>query len=348
MNIETLKITPELLSLISGIDEFKGAWRALGVLAPDRLLALKKVATIKSIGSSTRIEGSHLSDKEVESLLSKIDTQQFNSRDEQEVAGYARVLEVVFEAWEDIPLTENYLKQLHGVLLQYGDKDTRCHGHYKTTDNSVAAFDADGKPLGSVFQTATPSDTPRLMAELIAWLNDVLESKALHPLLVCSVFVVTFLAIHPFQDGNGRLSRVMTTWLLLKCGYVYVPYGSLESIIEQSKEAFYLALRQTQKTIREPKPNWQPWTCFFLRSLQKQTQKLCAKVKKENILFESLPERSLKILSHLQVHGRGSVGELSELLGENRNTVKAHFKRLVNLNKIVLHGKGRGAWYALM
>jgi Fic family protein len=115
---------PEILRLIAGIDEFKGAWRALGTLAPDRLSALRRVATIESIGSSTRIEGSKLSDREVEQLLSNLEIKSFATRDEQEVAGYAELMDLVFSSWQDIPFTENHIKQMHQTLLRYSDKDT--------------------------------------------------------------------------------------------------------------------------------------------------------------------------------------------------------------------------------
>lgn len=162
---DTLQITPEVLGLIARIDEFKGAWRALGTLAPDRLSALRRVATIESIGSSTRIEGSKLNDREVERLLSNLAIKQFETRDEQEVAGYAELMDLMFRAWEDIPFNENHIKQLHQILLQYSQKDDRHRGHYKTSSNSVAAFDENGVQIGIVFETASPFDTPRLMAD---------------------------------------------------------------------------------------------------------------------------------------------------------------------------------------
>jgi Fic family protein len=213
-----ITITPEVLTLIAEIDEFKGAWRALGTLAPDRLSALRRVATIESIGSSTRIEGSKLSDRDVERLLARLEIKTFATRDEQEVAGYAEVMETIFHAWAEIPVTENYIKQLHRDLLQYSQKDGRHRGEYKTLSNSVAAFDEAGQQIAVVFETASPFDTPRLMAELVAWLGEAQEAKRLHPLLVTAIFTVVFLEIHPFQDGNGRLSRVLTTLLLLKAG----------------------------------------------------------------------------------------------------------------------------------
>jgi Fic family protein len=224
----SLKITPEILGFIAELDEFKGAWRALGTLAPERLSALRRVATIESIGSSTRIEGSKLSDREIEKLLSNLEIKSFHARDEQEVAGCAETMELIFQSWDEIILTENHVKQLHRDLLKYGEKDAHHRGEYKTQPNSVAAFDETGKQIGIVFETATPFDTPRLMTEVVGWARDLLENRQLHPLLVIAIFVVVFLEIHPFQDGNGRVSRILTTLLLLRAGYAYVPYSSLE------------------------------------------------------------------------------------------------------------------------
>ena len=274
ITLDTLNITPEMLRLIAQIDEFKGAWKALGSLAPERLTALRRVATIESVGSSTRIEGSKLSDRQVESLLTNLSIRAFTSRDEQEVAGYAETMEQVFQSWEYIPLTENHIRQLHRDLLRHSDKDERHRGQYKHAPNSVAAFDAHGQQIGIVFETASPFDTPRLMQELVDWTNAELNAEEFHPLLVIGIFIVSFLAIHPFQDGNGRLSRILTALLLLRCGYAYTPYSSLESVIENSKENYYLSLRQTQTSIRTDSPDWHPWLLFFLRALHQQMKRL--------------------------------------------------------------------------
>ncbi|MDZ4397643.1 Fic family protein [Hydrogenophaga sp.] len=344
---KSVKITPEVLKLIAGIDEFKGAWRALGTLAPDRLSALRRVATIESIGSSTRIEGSKLSDREIERLLSNLQIKSFTTRDEQEVAGYAEVMELVFSSSQDIALTENHIKQLHRDLLTHSDKDAWHRGNYKTSTNSVVAFDEDGKQLGVVFETATPFDTPRLMTELVTWFNAELEAAQLHPLLLIGIWVVVFLEIHPFQDGNGRLSRVLTTLLLLQAGYAYVPYSSLESVIEQSKEAYYLALRQTQGTIRTESPNWQPWLVYFLRALAEQVTRLNRKVEREKIVLAALPQLSLQIVEFAREHGRITMGEAIRLTGGNRNTLKQHFRSLVAQGRLRPQGSGRGAWYEM-
>lgn len=347
LNAETLAITPEILALIAGIDEFKGAWRALGMLAPERLQALRKVATIESIGSSTRIEGAKLTDREVERLLSNLAIKSFATRDEQEVAGYADVMERVFESHDDIAITENHILQLHRDLLRYSEKDDWHRGCYKSTPNNVAAFDERGNQIGIVFETASPFETPGRMAELIAWVRTAQVERRSHPLLAIAIFIVVFLEIHPFQDGNGRLSRILTTLMLLQAGYAYVPYTSLESVVEQDKEAYYLALRQTQRTIRTERPDWHPWLLFFLRALDRQKNRLAEKIARENIVLADLPELSVRIIEFAREHGRVSTGDMVKLIGASRNTLKQHFRQLVERGHLVRHGGGRTTWYAL-
>ncbi len=335
IQIDTLTISHSILRLIAEIDEFKGAWAALGRIAPDRLTALRRVATIESIGSSTRIEGARLSDSEVAALLAGLDVKTFASRDEEEVAGYAETMETAYAHWGDLTLTENHIKQLHRDLLQYSSKDERHRGAYKTHDNHVEAFGPGGDSLGVVFETATPFDTPRLMTELVDWTRANLDSEEMHPLVTIALFIVVFLEIHPFQDGNGRLSRVLTTLLLLRAGYTYVPYCSLESVIEQSKDAYYLALRQTQGTIRTDRTDWQPWLEYFLRSLQRQKNRLAQKVERERLLLGDLPELSVQILELCRERGRVTVADAAKETGASRNTIKDHFKALKKAGHIV-------------
>ena len=347
LDLFKLRITPEILSLIAEIDEFKGAWRALGRIAPDRLSGVRRVATIESIGSSTRIEGAKLSDREVERLLSNLRIGSFTTRDEQEVAGYADVMETIFSSFEDIPLNENHIRQLHRDLLAHSTKDERHRGSWKTLSNNVEAFDEGGRSLGIVFETASPFETPRRMADLIEWYSAQEQDRTFHPLLVVALFVVVFLEIHPFQDGNGRLSRALTTLILLSAGYSYVPYSSLESVIEQNKEAYYLALRRTQGTIRTDLQDWNPWVEFFLRSLQRQKQRLERKIERERILLGDLPELSIAILELARERGRVTVMDAANATGASRNTIKDHLRALTDQGHLTLHGAGRGTWYSL-
>lgn len=344
---DTLVLTDKILTLIAGIDEFKGAWQAIGRIAPERLSQLRRVATTESVGSSTRIEGSKLTDREVEALLRNIEIRSFETRDEQEVAGYAEVMDTVFASHAEIALTENHIKQLHRDLLRHSEKDERHRGSYKTLPNNVEAFGPDGENLGTVFETASPFDTPRLMTELVGWTARELADGKRHSLLTIAIFTVVFLEIHPFQDGNGRLSRILTTLLLLRAGYAYVPYSSLEAVIEGTKEAYYLALRRTQGTIRTETPDWRPWVDYFLSALTAQKDKLAAKMERERIVLSDLPELSLRLLELTRERGRLTVAEAAKLTGASRHTIKDHLRSLTDGGFLTRHGAGRGTWYGL-
>lgn len=343
-----IAVTQELLKLIAEIDEFKGKWEALKNMSPERLRQLRKVATIESIGSSTRIEGAKLTDMQVETLLSNLSATSFKSRDEQEVAGYAEAMDIIFQAYEDMAITENHIRQLHQTLLRHSNKDERHRGDYKKLDNHVVAIDEQGKEIGVVFETATPFDTPREMEELVRWVNKAIAENSLHPLLVVAVFIVVFLAIHPFQDGNGRLSRILTTLMLLRAGYVYVPYASLESVVEDNKDLYYKALRRTQTTLKTDTPDWEPWLGFFLRCLKKQKANLAAKIEKEKGGDDTtLPALSVQVLELLKNYERLTIAEMVEYTGANRNTLKVRLRELVVSGRIRRQGKARATWYSM-
>lgn len=338
-------ITPEILRLIAELDEFKGQWRMMRSLSPEKLTSLRKVATIESVGSSTRIEGSRLTDRQVEDLLGRLHITEFKTRDEQAVAGYAYVMDQVFDAFEQIPVTENMIGQLHQDLLRHSTKDERHRGHYKALPNHVSAFDADGKEIGIVFQTTSPFDTPREMESLVAWFIKADRERSLHPLLLIGSFIVVFLAIHPFQDGNGRLSRVLTTLMLLRAGYGYVPFSSLESIIESSKEGYYRALRRTQTTLASKKPDWEAWLIYFLRSLVKQKDALAKKIALEDSQAADLHPLATKIVALLPDHETLTLSQIVKLTQGKPSTVKLRLKELVEKGYLVPKGQGRGAHY---
>jgi Fic family protein len=338
-------ITPEMLRLVAELEEFKGKWSMMHSLSPEKLTSLRKVATIESVGSSTRIEGSKLTDRQVEDLLGLLDITEFKTRDEQEVAGYAYVMDQVFDAFEQIPVTENMIGQLHQDLLRYSTKDERHRGHYKTLPNHVAAFDASGKEIGVVFQTTSPFDTPREMESLVVWFTKADRERSLHPLLLIGSFVVVFLAIHPFQDGSGRLSRVLTTLMLLRAGYSHVPYSSLETVIEASKESYYRALRRTQTTLKAEKPDWEAWLMFFLRSLVKQKDALAKKIAVEDKTTTDLHPLAKKIIALSLDHETLTLSQIVKLTQGKPSTVKLRLKELVEKGYLMPKGQGRGAHY---
>ena len=343
-SLSKTRITPGLLKAIAEVDEFKGRWEAFGNLAPERLGALKRIATIESVGSSTRIEGVKLSDDEIARLLSGPDVGSFRSRDEEEVAGYADLMELIFESHADIPFTEDAIRQLHGILLKHSQKDARHRGNYKTLPNSVEVFDAEGRSIGVIFETATPFDTPRLMEALFAGIRGAMEKEEHHPLLIIAVFVVRFLAIHPFQDGNGRLSRALTTLLLLQAGYSYVPYSSLERIVEDNKDEYYTALRRAQGTLDKDESQLIDWLTFFGCALRGQKEALHRKVQQEKLMAPLAP-LSERILGIVRDHGRVTVREAVAVTQANRNTIKKHLNQLVNTGRLARRGQGRGSWY---
>lgn len=334
-------ITNEIISLISEIDEFRGSWKALKNLKPELMVSLKHVATIESIGSSTRIEGVKLTDSEIERLLKGLNPHSFSSRDEEEVAGYSEAMKMIFESFNYIDLTENHIKQLHQVLLKFSSKDLRHCGEYKKFPNHVEAFDRDGVSIGIVFETATPFETPAKMKELVEWAGENLKNREIHPLIVIAVFIVNFLAIHPFQDGNGRLSRILTTLLMLKTGYEYIPYSSLEKIVEENKSEYYLALRQAQA---DPEKETGTWVLFLFRMLKKQKDNLMLKLEKERFLMK-LSELSIKILSEIRQRGTVTISEIELLTKANRNTIKVRLRELVKDGLIEMIGIGKGAKY---
>lgn len=348
-NLDSLIISPAMVRHIASIDEFRGSWRALRSMPEDSRNRLLHVATVESIGSSTRIEGSTLSNARVDTILADLALRSFQSRDEQEVAGYADVMRTIFESWTLMPFAESTIRQLHRILLAHSPRDDWHRGTYKTSSNAVAAFDADGNTLGIVFETAEPFETPRLMADLVDWTNQELARGIHHPLLVLGAFVVSFLQIHPFQDGNGRLSRALTTLLLLKEGYTYVPYSSLESVIERNKAEYYRALRQTQMTLQDDHPEWEPWLDFFLSALHRQATHL--RIKAEQAIAEAtdtaqLDPVDLLIVEYVRQHERATMANIIELTGVPRATLKIRLGKLLESHHLDRHGAGRGTWYA--
>ena len=345
--LRNLVLTSDLLRLVGEIDEFKGAWKAFGNLAPDRLATLRHVTTVESVGASTRIEGAKLTDREIDLLLSNLDLGSFRTRDEQEVAGYAEATKLVFDSWHNIPMTENHIKQLHGVLLKHSPRDERHRGEYKKLPNNVEAFDQHGRSVGVIFETASPFDTPRLMEELVGWTVRELAGNRHHPLLIIAAFIVRFLAIHPFQDGNGRLARVLTNLALLRAGYTYVPYTSLERVVEESREQYYRALRSAQGTLDKDESNLVDWIRFFLLCLQDQKDSLAEKVKNER-LMTTLSPIDEQLLQIARQHGRITLTSALALTKANRNTLKLHLRQLVQVGHLRLLGRGRSSWYEMV
>ena len=338
-------MTPRIVKLIAELDEFKGYWGGMNSLSSNSLSSMRILATIESIGSSTRIEGARLSNRQVAALLDGLDVKAFRSRDEQEVAGYARAMQLIHESFKEIEITENNIKYLHKVIMQYSTKDSWHLGEYKKHPNHVAAFDSVGNQIGIIFKTATPLETPGLMEKLVLIVNERFQDQDIHPLMAIADFVVHFLAIHPFQDGNGRLSRVLTNLMLMSRGYDFIQYSSHERIVEANKDNYYLALKTSQENLGSQKDFSITWIEFFLELLKKQKDDLAIKIERDRKLHQ-LPELSEKICGLAKDHNRITVAFIVNELQANRNTVKKHLQNLVKNGRLMKYGKGRGSYYS--
>jgi len=340
-----IKLSSEILGKIAKIDEFKGLWHGSLRLSPQILGRLKSSVIITSTGASTRIEGSRMSDEDVARLLRGLKSNPPKNRDEQEVAGYADLLGRIFDNHKTLKLTENNILQFHSILLQFSEKDQSHKGKYKNSDNAVVMRDEKGVEH-ILFNPTKPYLVKPEMEAIIAWANEQLEKKELHPILIIANFVFEFLAIHPFQDGNGRLSRALTTLLLLRNDYSYTPYVSLDEIIEDKKDNYYLALRATQNNHKSDHEDITPWLNYLLDTLTIQVTKAKELMNAEQP-EKLLSERQGQIFAVLQNGEMLGVAEIDKRLNGSvpQVTIKQSLARLVALRLIERVGQGRGVRY---
>ena len=332
---------------IAQIDERKGRWLGGVKLGPQVLGRLRKTVLITSTGASTRIEGAQLSDEDVDKLMRGIAIQHFSDRDIQEVQGYFELLDNVFSSWERLRFSEGLIKHFHLEMLKYVGKDSLYRGEYKKQENQVHMIDEAGQSIGLLFDTTPAYLTPKEMGELVEWTRSAMDNHRHHPLLIIANFLVQFLQIHPFQDGNGRLSRVLTNLLMLKAGYVYMPYASHEKIIEDNKPEYYLALRHSQRTFNTEDQTILPWLEFYLDVCLHQARTALGLFAEENIEILLSP-RQLAVWGYMQTAGEVTPQELSEKLSIPRPTINQVLNKLLDLNKIERLGSGRATRYRLL
>ena len=341
------KTTQQVIQQIGLIDSFKGRWTAIEKKEHRYLRELKRIATIESTGSSTRIEGATLTDKEVENLLKHVKISDLKSREEQEVVGYYETLDVILDTYADIPLTENYIKQFHGMLLKYSNKDSRHRGEYKSLSNKVVAKYPGGKQA-VIFNTTAPHLVKKEMEELLGWTNQVFSEGKLHPLIIIGAFVYEFLSIHPFQDGNGRLARLLTTLLLLKHQYLFVQYVSFENLIEERKKDYYKALMTDQKNRYKKNERIDQWELFFLGCMESLIRKLEKKYEAYSKKGAYLNDRQKKILEIVKKQAPVKLNDiLNSIRGLSRNTLKKDLVYLVDQNMVSRMGQGRSSVYRM-
>ncbi|MBU1916871.1 Fic family protein [bacterium] len=332
--------------LLTQIDQYKGQWLSGAKLSTQVLGRLKKSVLVTSTGASTRIEGAKLSDEDIERLLKGLSIQTFSDRDKQEVRGYYELLDNLFNSWKTISLSESTIKFFHKEILKYVDKDKIHRGEYKKRENKVHMINQVGESIGVLFDTTPAYLTSKEMIELLDWTTLAFQTQEHHPLIIIGNFLVEFLNIHPFQDGNGRLSRVLTNLLLLKQNYLFAPYVSHEKLIEDNKPDYYVALRKSQKTMKKKKENIEPWLEFFLTIILKQSQIAIALLSDENI-DKLLSPKQMAVWNYLKEAKKASPLEISKKVNIARPTVNQVMDKLLSYNKVERLGLGRATRYRI-
>ena len=338
----------QIMKQLSIIDRFKGNWESVELKHSKHLKELRKIATIESIGSSTRIEGATLTDAEVEKLLKSVKITKLTTREQQEVVGYYDTLQIILDNYKDIDLSERYIHQLHGILLKHSGKDQSHKGKYKTLSNQVVANYPDGTQR-TIFRTTEPAMTAKEMEELLFWVNERFEKSDMHPVIITAAFVYEFLSIHPYQDGNGRLSRLLTTLLLMKLDYQFIQYVSFEHVIESRKDDYYRALIEGQKNRYKKEERIEKWVLFFLECLVELIKRLEVKYETYSKLKVGINERQQKIIAYVKKKATAQINEIENHLSDfSRNTIKKDLAYFVNEGILLKAGAGRGVRYHII
>jgi Fic family protein len=340
------EVVEDVYSIIAEIDSVKNGWQLTGRLQPQTIERLTHSVIVTSTGASNRIEGNRLSDSEVEALYRKLRIKKFKTRDEQEVAGYLEMLELVLESFRDIPIKESTILQMHGDMLKYSEKDARHKGQYKFGSNRVEAKDQSGNVLGVIFDPTPPHLVKKEMQELVEWYQWASESKHKHPLILIANFIFEFLAIHPFQDGNGRSSRLLSNLMLLQHGYSFASVVSHERLIEASKADYYLALNRAQKTWKRKKEDVSDWLLYFLRIVQSQAQH-ALRILEGDSIDHLLSGKQLELWRWASglAGAEFSRKDAIEALGLPPRTVESIIKKLLEMKKLQKAGAGRATRY---
>jgi Fic family protein len=330
----------KLISIISQIDRFDASWTTIEKKEGQSLKQLKSIATVRSVGASTRIEGSKMSDEEVNVLLQAIDITKLEDRDSQEVVGYFNTLDIISESFLDIEITESNIKNLHNILMKFSKKDEWHKGEYKQHSNAVEANFGDGTKQIIFETTEAGLATENAMRNLVNWYK---SDNSTHPLVKCSLFTYDFLSIHPFQDGNGRLSRLISSLLLLKNGYNWIQYVSFEHEIENRKPEYYRVLRNCQS--QRPNENVSEWNSFYFDALKNIQEQLIEKLNFNNTTTQ-LSQREKLILTFIENNVGCKSGEISKKLGVPSPTVKRILSELIQKKLIEKNGIGPSTNYS--
>lgn len=343
----SFKVNQQIIKKIAYIDSFNGKWTGLEIKESIYLKELKQIATIESIGSSTRIEGSTLSDEEVKNLINSVKITSFKTRDEEEVFGYYEVLNLILESYDEIEVKKNHIHHLHKSLLQVSSKDQSHRGSYKKLSNKVVAKYPGGRQK-IVFNTTAPFLVDKEMDHLISWTNKNFDNEELHPLIITGTFIYEFLSIHPYQDGNGRLSRLLTTLFLLRHNYDFMQYASMEIEIEKRKKDYYKALMNGQKNRGTKQELIDDWMIFFLETLEATIKKLEDRYKSIKDKKSYINDRQQKIVNFIGIKEPVKIGDLTAALTDfSEYTIKKDVKYLLDEKYLEKAGRGKATVYLI-
>ncbi|WP_341819810.1 Fic family protein [Wolbachia endosymbiont (group A) of Brachyopa scutellaris] len=342
-------VIEQVYELITAVDSVKNSWQITKKLLPQTIERLTHSVIVTSSGASNRIEGNRLTDKEVEDLYKNLRVKKFKNRDEQEIAGYLEMLKLIFHDYTDIPISKSSILHINNQMLLYSEKDLYHRGKYKASSNRVEAKDQNGKVVGIIFDPTPPYLVRKEVQELIDWYHWSLNNKFKHPLIIVANFVFEYLAIHPFQDGNGRTSRLMTNLMLLQQGYDFVSIVSHEKIIETNKLDCYLALNKTQSSWKSGKEDISLWLIFFLNVLKTQANEAHYILERENTEY-LLSRKQLFFwewalsLADKEFSRKDAI----EALGFPPRTVEAITKKLLGMKYLQRLGEGKATRYKVI
>ena len=333
-------LTPEIVNMLSALHEFRGKQELYIEAESDVLTALLDIAKIQSTKASNKIEGIYTSDERLEALV--MEKAEPRNRSEEEIAGYREVLATVHDSYEYIPIRPNNILQLHRDLYSFSSSDTG--GRFKNTDNVIAESDKDGQQRVR-FMPVPAFQTSEAMENLCNEFNNAIERAEYDPLLLIPMFILDFLCIHPFNDGNGRMSRLLTLLLLYRSGYIVGKYVSMEMLIEKTKETYYEALQNSSIEWHNGQSDYASFVRYYLGVVLKGYNEFQERIGHLRYRKLSKADRVKSVFEkRLGVVKKSDIATLCPDISET--TIERTLKELLEAGFIEKVGKGRATGYA--
>ena len=328
----------EIIAYVAQIHEHKGKQEMFLKQKPEELEKLVEIAKVQSTEASNEIEGIRTTSTRLKQLLSEKTTPK--NRDEEEIAGYRDVLNIIHESYEYIPITSNYILQLHKILYSHSAKV--FGGNYKNVQNYISATDSYGNTY-TLFTPLAPYETAPAIENICDEFNKAMAENEVNPLILIPIFIHDFLCIHPFLDGNGRMSRLLTTLLLYKCGYLVGKYISLEAKISKNKNLYYDALEQSQQDWHNGNDNPEAFIKYLLGIIISAYRDFEERV---DIVSNNLPAIEIIKKAIVKIIGKFNKTKIIELcptLGVK--SIESALKKLADSDLIEKHGTGKSTFY---